>query len=353
MERKKQSRLAVAMSSSPSLAARRLVFPGKQHVEIESFDPGQPGVGEVLIRTHLSLMSTGTENIVYNRLFDPGTHWDNWVKYPFYPGYSSVGVVETLGEGVTHLKVGQRIAYRPGHRSHGIEKAANCYPLPDGVPFEQAVWFALAKITFHGAHAADYRLGDSVLIIGAGPIGQMSIRWARAAGCTSIIVVDTAKHRMPLAKAGGATALITAPIAEAREAILAAGGGKLSRVVIDSTGNAAVFTAALSLTANHGKVVIMGDTGTPAQQALTSDVIMRGLNIVGAHDGHNSADWNAGTITQLFLNLVDSGRYPMEGLTSHVFAPEKCAEAYATANRDRASTMGLLFDWTGELGSAK
>ena len=344
-------RLAEGMPSSSS--ARRLVFPGKQHVEIESFDPGRPGAGEVLIRTHLSLMSTGTENIVFNRLFDPGTHWDNWVKYPFYPGYSSVGVVEEVGTDVTQLKAGQRVAYRPAHRSHGIEKAVNCYPLPDGVSFEQAAWFALAKITFHGAYMADYRLGDSVLVIGAGPIGQMSIRWARAAGCANMIVVDTAKHRMPLAQAGGATALITAPITEAREAILAAGSGKLPRVVIDSTGHAGVFSAALGLAADFGKVVIMGDTGSPAKQALTPDVIMRGLSIVGAHDGHNIAPWNTATITQLFFNLVASGRFPMAGLTSHVFAPENCADAYATANRDRASTMGLLFDWTGELGSAK
>ena len=352
MEPSRRRRLAEGMSSSSS-AARRLIFPAKQQVLIESFDPGQPGAGELLLRTHLSLMSTGTENIVFNRLFDPGTHWDNWVKYPFTPGYSSVGIVEKVGEGVTGFKVGQRVAYRPGHRSHAVEKAEGCVPIPDNVPFEQAVWFALAKITFHGAHMAGYSLGDSVLVIGAGPIGQISIRWARAAGCSSIIVVDTAKHRMPLAQAGGATALITAPIAEAREAVLAAGGGKLPRVVIDSTGHSGVFATALTLAANYGKVVVMGDTGTPTQQALTSDVILRGLNIVGAHDGHSIPGWSGPGVMQFFLQLVASGRFPMEGLTSHVFAPENCAEAYATANRDRASTMGILFDWTGELRSAK
>jgi 2-desacetyl-2-hydroxyethyl bacteriochlorophyllide A dehydrogenase len=312
-----------------------------------------PGGNQVLIRTHLSLMSTGTENIVFNRLFDSGSHWDLWVKYPFYPGYSSVGIIEEAGEGVEHLRKGQRVAFRAAHRSHAIEDAANCIPIPDGVPFEHAVWFALAKITFHGALAARYALGDSVLIVGAGPIGQMSIRWARATGCAQIVAVDTAAHRMPLAEAGGATALIAAPIGEAREALLAAGGGKAPRVVIDSTGNAAVFAAALGLAADRGTVVLMGDTGSPTRQALTSDVIMRGLTIVGAHDGHNTAEWNGETISRLFFNLIATGRFPMAGLTSHVFAPEHAAEAYVTANRDRASTMGLIFDWTGELGSKK
>ena len=340
--------LPVRMTSSSSTNAQRIVFTGKQQVGLEPFDPGLPGKGQVLVRTQLSLMSTGTENIVFNRLFDPGTHWDNWVKYPFYPGYCSVGTVESVGEEVTNLKAGQRVTFRVGHRSHDVVNADDCQVIPDGVPFEHAVWFALAKITFHAAKAAHHILGDSVLIVGAGPIGQMSIRWAQAAGVASIIVVDTAAHRMPLAQAGGATALVTSPIDQAREAVLKAGEGKLPRVVIDSTGNAAVFAAALGLTAYFGTVVVLGDTGTPAKQVLTPDVVTRGLTITGVHDGHNDAEWNNATITRLFLRLAASGRFPLAGLNSHVFKPEQCAEAYATANRDRAITMGIVFDWTGK-----
>ena len=331
------------------MTSQRFVFPGKQQVELESFELETPAAGQVRVRTHVSLMSTGTENIVFNRLFDPGTHWDEWVKYPFYPGYSSVGIIETIGEGVTDLRVGQRVAFRQGHRSHAIVDAAECYPIPDEVPFEQAVWFALGKITFHGARAAGYELGDSVLVIGAGPIGQMSIRWAWAAGVEDILVVDIAAHRMPLACDGGATAEITAPIAEAGEAVLRAGRGNQPRVVIDSTGNDKVFAAALGHARSFGKVVVMGDTGSPARQALTSDVIRRGITIVGAHDAHNTPEWNEATITRLFFSLARTGRFPLAGLTSHVFRPEECKEAYLVANRDRASTMGILFDWTGEL----
>jgi 2-desacetyl-2-hydroxyethyl bacteriochlorophyllide A dehydrogenase len=335
------------------MTAQRLVFTGKQQVHLETFDPGSPGPGQILIRTHLSLMSTGTENIVFNRLFDPGTHWDNWVKYPFCPGYSSVGTVEEVGDGVTQFRKGSRVAFRIGHRSHAVEKAADCVLIRDEIPFEQAVWFALTKITFHGAKAAQYVLGDSVLVVGAGPIGQMSIRWARAAGCARIIVIDTAESRLPMARAGGATAVIAAPIGEAREAVLAAGGGKLPRVVIDSTGHAAVFATALSLAADFGRVVVLGDTGAPAQQALTSDVITRGLTIVGAHDAHSNAEWGTITIPHLFFDLVATGRYPMENLTTHIFTPENATDAYTTANRDRATTMGLIFDWTGELEDKK
>jgi 2-desacetyl-2-hydroxyethyl bacteriochlorophyllide A dehydrogenase len=329
---------------------RRLVFTGKQQVHIESFSLPELEPSKVLVRMECTLMSTGTENIVFNRLFDPGTHWDNWVKYPFYPGYTAVGTVEKVGAEVKTLQVGDRVACRHGHASHAVVSAADCFPIADSLTWDEAVWFSLAKIAFHGAHVAHYNLGDSVLIIGAGPIGQMSIRWARAAGCASIIVVDAVAERMALAKAGGASVTITGSIDKVCGEVLKAGGGKLPRVVIDSTGNAAVFSAALGLADKFGTVVLLGDTGQPTHQSLTSDVITRGLTIVGAHDGLNTETWNNATIAQLFFTLAASGRFPLAGLNTHRFAPEQCEEAYGVANRERAKTMGIVFDWSGKKG---
>jgi 2-desacetyl-2-hydroxyethyl bacteriochlorophyllide A dehydrogenase len=333
------------MCGMSSSLDRRLVFTGKQQVSVESFDLPEPGPGQIRLKTEISLMSTGTENIVFNRLFDPGTHWDSWVRYPFYPGYSSVGMVEKIGEGVSSLKPGDRIATRADHSSAALVKEIDCLRIPEALPSEEAAWFALGKITFHGAKAAAYTWGDSVLIIGAGPIGQMSVRWARVAGVADIIVVDSVPDRMAMALAGGATATIVASIDQARDAILSSCGGKLPRVVIDSTGNAAVFAAALGLAASGGRVVILGDTGQPARQTLTPDVLSRGLTIVGVHDSHNTPEWNNATIGALFLRFAADGRISLRGLTSHRFKPEQCQEAYETANRDRSKTMGILFDW--------
>lgn len=330
------------MTSTPF----RLVFSGKQQVALEPFqlDPLTPN--SVRIRTEFSLMSTGTENIVFNRFFDPGTHWDQWVKYPFYPGYTLVGTVEEVGPAVTEIKPGDRVAARQSHRSHVVVEASQCFLIPQGLSFENAVWFSLAKIAFHGALAARYRLGDSVLIVGAGPIGQMSVRWARAAGAAAILVVDVVPDRMKLARSGGATATITGTLDTAKAEILAACEGKSPRVVIDSTGNSDVFSKSLGVVADRGTVVILGDTGQPCHQTLTTEVITRGLTIVGTHDNHNTPEWNNHTISQLFFKLAESGRFSLEGLNTHRFLPHECEEAYTVANRDRSKTMGILFDWS-------
>jgi len=329
----------------PTNQSQRIVFRGKQEVEIESFDLPKPDPAQVRIRCQCSLMSTGTENIVFNRLFDKGTHWDNWAKYPFYPGYAACGMIEEIGSEVQNLQVGDCVVYRSGHSSHTVTNANSCYPVPTGIPLEQAVWFALAKIAFHGANAAHYRLGDSVLIIGAGPIGQMSLRWARAAGAMTILVADPVDARASITMQGGASAYLASPAGEARDAILQANGDHLPDVVIDSTGHPAVFTAALDLAAPKGRVVVMGDTGQPARQTLTSDVMIKGLTITGAHDSHQIPGWDQAAITRLFFNLVQDDRFSLKGLNTHNFLPKDCMEAYTTANRDRAQTMGILFDW--------
>jgi len=330
-------------NTSPATQGRRLVFPAKQQVHIENFDLPPVGDDQVLVRTQFSLMSTGTENIVFNRLFDAGTHWDNWVKYPFYPGYSTVGLVEASNS--PSLKPGDPVAMRVSHQSHTVTNAKECFPIPRSQPLEEAAWFALAKIAWHGAKAAEYRLGDTVLIIGAGPIGQMTIRWAAASGAAVIIVVDSAPERMQMATAGGATEVISLPIDQAREKILAANGGQLPRVVVDTTGNAFVFAAALGLADRFGKVVVLGDTGSPASQKLTPDVVTRGITITGTHDGLTTAEWTQARIIELFFQMAKTGRFPLAGMNTHYFKPEECAKAYETANRDRAKTMGIAFDW--------
>jgi 2-desacetyl-2-hydroxyethyl bacteriochlorophyllide A dehydrogenase len=329
-----------------SRSANRLVFTGKQQVSYESFTLEPPAPSEVLVRSICSLMSTGTENIVYNRLFDPGTHWDRWVKYPFYPGYLTIGEVLEVGADVKSHRPGDRVALRAPHASHHVRAEAKCYAVPRDLDPAKAAWFGLAKIAFMGARAAGYTLGDSVLIIGAGPIGQMSVRWARAVGCRYVGSADPVEGRLALAKKGGATALFAEPLDSSRDELKASFGGALPRVVIDTTGHAEVFATALQVTRKHGRVVILGDTGSPDSQHLTPDLVTRGLTIAGAHDGHVDDTWNDATIYPFFFELVGSGRFDLDALNTHTFAPHDCERAYALVNERRGETMGVVFGWS-------
>lgn len=324
---------------------QRIVFNGCRDVDFIEFTPDTVKPDQVRIKIEVSMISTGTEMIVFNRLFSPGTNWDNWVKYPFYPGYAVVGIVEEVGAEVTSLKVGDRVVNRGSHASMLVVNAADCYPVPDSIPSEQAVWFALAKIASMAARVAKAKLGDQIVIIGAGPVGQMMLRWMAAAGAEKVIVVDTVQKRLELAKAGGATHVICATADKALDEIKLLTNGKLADIVIDTTGIAPVFSDALKCVKNFGKMVLLGDTGYPEQQHLAPDLLSRGLTIVGAHDCHETEEWNSKKMVNLMFSLAERGRFNLEGLNTNEFNPADCEQAYDLLNNDRSNTMGVIFKW--------
>ena len=127
---------------------------------------------------------------------------------------------------------------------------------------------------------------------------------------------------------------------------------RLADVVYDVTGFPQVFASALALPRKFGTVLLLGDTGTPSGQQLSSHVITQGLRIVAAHDSHpppTSSDfayWSNQKIAELFFTYLARGQMNVKDLISHRYAPAQAQEAYAMLIRDRASAMGVLFDWT-------
>jgi threonine dehydrogenase-like Zn-dependent dehydrogenase len=206
-----------------------IYFTGKDRVELVGESVPPVGPGQVLVRARKSLISTGTECICLGRLFEEGTHWDRWVKYPFPPGYSMMGVVEELGEGVSNLQPGDRVVFQRSHRQWHVVDASLPVKVPDDVSDEDASWFALAMISQNAVRAAEHQMGDNVVVIGAGLLGQLTVQYLRLMGARQIIVVDPSEPRLKMAKEHGATTVIAKKVQDAREEILALTDGRGSR----------------------------------------------------------------------------------------------------------------------------
>ena len=180
----------------------------------------------------------------------------------------------------------------------------------------------------------DLRLGATIAVIGAGPIGEMALRWAVASGARHVVAVDgfasrSRRHAEAVRRPWDPTRFPSASVAIAE----ACGGAP--EIVIDSTGNAAVFTEALQLAADGGRVVLLGDNGSPQVERLTPDVITRGVR--GPSGPTTPTAWGVrsgtatGSLHDLFLDLVRRGRFDVSDLNSHTFAPTDCVEAYDSA----------------------
>ena len=104
------------------------------------------------------------------------------MQYPFYPGYSSVGEVLAVGSAVEGIEVGQQVASRSRHAQLVLADAQRCVPVPEGVSDEEATWFGLACIVQNGVRRANHVLGDDVVVVGLGQLGQLVVEYARLGG---------------------------------------------------------------------------------------------------------------------------------------------------------------------------
>ncbi len=328
-----------------------IYFTAPEKVEIRKEAAPEPGPDHVRVRTRRSLISTGTECICYGHQFAPGTHWDNWVKYPFATGYSSVGVVESVGSQVKDIKAGDRVTAQYPHQALFVTHASAVTPVPDGVSDEDATWFAIANITQVGVRQAEHALGDAVVIVGAGILAQLVVQYVRLQGAREIIVVDPAAHRLKAATDHGATRTIDRTAEQAYEEIWAVTGGRGADVVYEITGNYSVLPSALRLARRFGTLLLLGDTGSPSEQRLTGDVVTRGVRIVGGHSNYappfanDYVYWTNANMSQLFFTYLQRGDMRVGDLITHRVKPADAAEVYAWLLRDRSQAMGVIFEW--------
>lgn len=326
-------------------------FTGENQIEIVEEPVPTLAANQLLVRTHHSLISTGTESIALGRKFAPGTPWDHWVQYPFYPGYLNAGEVLRVGTAITAFKPGDRVTTRAPHGQVVLSTMEYTVPIPDGVSDEDASWFGLAKITQVGVRCAAAELGADVVIIGLGLLGQLVTQYARLAGARTIVAIDTAPRRLEMARAHGATHALQVNVADARDRVAEITRGRLADIVYDVTGHAAVFAHALPLVRKFGKLILLGDTGTPSEQRLSPDVINRGITIIGAHDNHSTPlendhqHWTQVNMGRLFLTYLQRGQMRVNDLVTHRFSPRDARQAYALLQTHRADAMGVVFDW--------
>ncbi len=327
--------------------ATRVIFPAKGLVELQSFEPAAPGTDEVQVRTEYSLVSIGTETTILHQRYDPDTHFARMFSFPqLKTGVQAVGKVVSCGTNVSEFQNGDRVFMRMAHGSHQTLPARLASPVPAGIDPKQACWCGLAKTAFRAAWAAEPLEGADILVIGAGPVGQMAVRWLNARGAGHVAVADLSDYRLGLAEKGGAAELLAGDIALHVDAVRQGGDGKAPAVVIDTTGNPKAFTYALGAAARFGKVILLGDTGYPDRQHLTSDMMSKGLTVQATHDSHDRDGWTQRRIDETFFGLVAERKFSLDGLISHVFSPADCAQAYALAENDRGNVMGILYDWT-------
>jgi len=250
-------------------------------------DPA-PGPGEVLIKV-------GRAGICGSDLHMTAEHGSSIVPGTII-GHELAGEVVALGQGVTKLRLGDRVAPMPfvgcGHcaacedgRPHHCGQARidvvtgfsqfsrvganDCVVLPPGLTDEDGALIEPLAVGLQGVRKAQMPIGCRVLVLGAGPIGLASAFWARRLGASRVAVMAHSKRRERFASAFGATHFIAqSEVGDPAAAINDALGGP-PQVVFEAVGVAGAVGKAMEYVAPRGTIIALGFTTEPESYSCT------------------------------------------------------------------------------------
>lgn len=339
------------------MQTRKIVFTAPRQAAVVDNELPEPQAGQVLVRMTVSLISTGTECYCYRGEFGEGTNWASWVKYPFEPGYSAVGVVEQVAPADdvpvvdatgTPIQIGDRVFSCTGHCERWVVPGESVIKLPADITDEQGTLGTLATITQTAVRRAQHTMGNTVAIVGLGPIGQLALQYVRITGAREVLAIDTVAVRLERATEHGATATFCGSAADAKPFVLEHTENELADVVYDATGHWSVLPLALPLARDYGKVVLLGDTPFPERQHLTGDVLIRQVDVIGTHNVKlppAQAWWTRWRQIQLFHTFVQRGQIRVDDLITDRCAPADAPNLYERLLEQRDQTGYVIFDW--------
>lgn len=272
-------------------------------------------------------------------------------KYPLIPGHEWSGQVEKVGSEVSGFKAGDRVT---GDVSIGCGNCNMCktgrfnlcpnrgvigsyknrdgafaeyiklpyrhvYKLPDSISYEEAAMIEPAATAGYAVMKAKVGYGDTVLVIGDGPIGQLSLQCAKAAGASKVFVVGSWDEKLEVARATGADDVMNYKRDDIVSRINELTEGIGVDVVIETSGNPKAFNQSLHTMRPGGKAVLLSIYTAAEFMAEINWIVFKDAEVIGV-----LASCNAYKPT---IALMESGRINVKPLITHKYPLEKAGEA--------------------------
>ena len=342
-----------------------------ENIVIRETDIPEPGPGEALIR------------VAYNGIcgsdvhyFESGINGDNPCQFPFLLGHECSGVVLRLGENADNLKIGARVAVEPGVMCgtcewckegkynlcrdmrflaappyHGsLQKymafpAHMLFPLPPSVSLLEGSLIEPLSVGIHAVGQAGVEMGENVMVYGAGCIGLVTILAARAAGASSVYVVDRLANRLEHASKMGATRTFGVEKESLMDVIMEVTGGKGVDKLIDTTGAPSLIGTAPELVRRGGRIVLLGsspDIYVPINvvQLINKEIL---VNTVFRYRN----------IFPQAIRAVADGALDIRQIVSDVYDFEHAQEAFMRASHNKNETIKVLIKMDEDIPEEK
>jgi 2-desacetyl-2-hydroxyethyl bacteriochlorophyllide A dehydrogenase len=300
------------------------VFHGPDDLRVEEVERPTAGPGEVLLKVARCGICGTDSHIVRGHFPAP--------NLPLIIGHEFSGTVVETGAGVTHVEPGDRATadiniscgtcyfcrhnqklFCPYVRQLGVHDAGgmaeyvaapagNVYKLPESMPFDHAAFIEPLACAIHGQDRIGVNVGESVLIIGAGPMGLAHVAMSRLHGAAQILVSEPDAARRERAHKLGSDVEVD-PLSGGLDAVMEATGGRGPDVVIEAVGSTRTYTQAIELVRRGGRVLAYGAAPQDATiEVRPFDIYSKELTITGSYAGTYET-WPKA------IDLISSGRF--------------------------------------------
>jgi len=355
------------MKAAVLRAARKMV--------IEELPLPEPGPGWVRLANRASGIC-GSDMHIYtgnHPWLAPGNPMAKYVLGNVY-GHEIAGIVDAVGEGVTEVRVGERVSvdaivpclkcsfcrvglyqicadlkhfgfhYPGGFAEYTLVPAKNLWPIPEGVGFAEAALLDVLVVGVHAVHLAGVTLADRVAILGAGPIGLAIAAAARRAGARETFI--TAKHEMQarIAASLDVDHVIDPSKTAVAETVMQHTDGLGADCVIEGIGyKSKTIELALQLVRKGGRIVFTGVFEEPVTLNF-GDLLIKEASIRASHA---FGLWNLVPEYQLAAEMLARGQFPAGQIITHRLPLERIGEAFEQKLKDPANTMKVEIVFPG------
>ncbi len=324
-------------------------------------DPRDPGPGEVLVR----LRATGVCGSDMHS-FSEGSIAGTDAVYPSVLGHEPSGEVVETGRNVTDLPAGTKVAVEPfvirseceftrtgrqnlalNHafmgkdypgalREYVVMPSRNLVPIPDSMSFADAAFIEPLAVVLHTFQLAEFRMGETVAVIGTGPIGLIAVAVAKLIGASVIVATDRLPHRLTRATQLGAVAAVNIGRDSPVDAVMDLTGCG-AHVVVDAAGTTESINSAISCLRPGGRMVLVGIPSTSAVSVNFWTALEREARI-HVQKRSNGNDHEA-------LYLLERGLIRSGDIISHRFPLERGQEAFELFAAYRDGVIKPLIHW--------
>ncbi len=313
----------------------------------------QPKENEVLVK--LEYVGICGSDLHY---YETGAIGDYVVEPPFVLGHEPGGVVVEVGENVTHLKVGDRVALEPGKtcghcefckegkynlcpdvvffatppvdgvfQEYVAHEADLCFKLPENVSTLEGALIEPLAVGFHAAIQGDAHLGQKAVVMGAGCIGLVSMMALKARGVSEVYVVDIMQKRLEKALELGATGVINGMKENVAARVDELTAGKGMDLVVETAGTEITTRQAIEIAKKGSNIVLVGYSKSGEMTLPMSLVLDKELTFKTVFRYRH--------IYPMAIEAVASGKVNLKGIVTDIFTLDEAQKAmdYSVNNK--------------------